>query len=189
MDLNKKVSVRNRAKGSISYTIDALRVTRSWATTGAVINIPINELIELTTIPGGQKLLDKYLVIEDKEALSAVYDYELAPEYNYGETEIDYLLHNGTNEQLLDALDYAPQGVLDLIRTMSIKKMPDTTVKVSAINNKFQINLSNLALNAAETEEDDKEEENTAARRSTPVELEKPIKPAGSKYNVVKTTK
>lgn len=186
MDLNKKVSVRNRAKGSISYTIDSLRVTRVWTGTGTVINIPINELIELTTIPGGQKLLDKYLVIEDAEALTAIYDYDLAPEYAYGEAEIDYLLHAGTNEQLLDALDYAPQGVLDLIRGMAIKQIPDTTAKVNAINEKFQINLTTLIANAADDTET-KEEENVAARRSEPIVIEK--KAAPSKYKVVETKK
>lgn len=183
MDLTRKVAVRSRARGVVNYKIDSLRVKRIWQKSGDIINIPIDELIELTTIRGGQRLLDKYLVIEDKEALKLIYDYELAPEYSYGEAEIDFLLHAGTNEQLFDALDYAPQGALDLIRIMAIKNKPDTILKLEAINNKFGINLNTIIKNS-EADTDSQEVEETPIRRSAPVELSTDSK-STSKYKVI----
>ena len=187
MDLTTKVEVKNRGLGSTAYKIDSLRVSRYWSKEGDIINIPINELIELTTIPGGKALMDNFLLIEDKDALETIYGTkEMIPEYNYSQEEIDYLLYKGTNEQLLDALDYAPLGVLDLIKSTAIKNIPDTTAKVEAINNKFGITLSTIAKNY-QVEDGVAEEEITSERRSAPVSIkteEKPKPKVESKYKV-----
>lgn len=184
-DLTRKVPVRSRARGKVVYIIDALRVRRVWEKPGDVINISIDELVELRTVKGGQTLLDKYLVVEDDEAITMLYDYELPPEYKYGEAEIDYLLHAGTNEQLFDALDYAPEGVLQMIRAMAIKNKPDTTAKVEAINKKFNIDLLTVIKNAEDNGDSDNNSETTQARRSAPVELSPEQKKSTSKYKVV----
>ena len=184
-DLTRKVRVRNRASGTVAYVIPALRITRIWDKTGDIINISIDELIELKTISGGQALLDEYLAVEDDEAVKLLYDYELPPEYNYGEAEIDYLLHAGTNEQLFDALDYAPIGVLEMIKSMAIKERPDTTAKVEAINKKFGIDLL-LIIKNAEVDIDNIDYTDTITpRRSAPVELSSEQKKSTSKYKVV----
>lgn len=182
MDLTRKIPVQSRAKSQVVYKIDSLRVERLWSKTGDIINIPIDELIELATVSGGKKMLEDYLLIEDKEALSVIFDHELAPEYSYKEAELDFILHKGTNEQLLDALDYAPQGALDLIKIMAIQNKPDTTIKIEAINKKFGINLNTIIKNA-EIEEAFVEEE-IPTRRTAPVEIS--AKPSSTpKYKVV----
>lgn len=177
-DLTRKVAVKSRSRGKVVYKIDALRISRTWNRPGDIINIPIDELIELKTVRGGKVLLDKYLIIEDEEAKALLYDYELPPEYDYGEVEVDYLLHKGTNEQLMDALDYAPEGVLFMIKSMAIKNKPDTTAKVEAINKKFNIDLMSIIKNAEIDES--VEEEVITPRRSEPVKIVTP-----SKYKVV----
>lgn len=179
MNLNTKVKVRNRNRGSVSYKIDTLRVTRRWAHNGELM-IPINELIELRTIPGGETLLREYLIIMDDEAVKIVFDEEeMAPEYHYTEKEVDFLLYEGKLEQLLDALDYAPQGVLNLIKKKAIEKKPDTTAKVDALNEKFKFNLNTVIANAGADDSQDVEIDKTQ-RRSAPLE----VKPAASKYKV-----
>ena len=96
-----------------------MRVSRSWEHDAKdPIYIPVAELIELTTIPGGRKLLEEYLIIQDEEARLEVLGMETSPEYLYTEKEVNYLLHKASNEQLLDCLDYAPKGVLDLIKNV-----------------------------------------------------------------------
>ena len=43
------------------------------------------------------------------------------PEYFYTEKEVKELLTNGSLEQLEDTLNFAPEGVIELIKTMPVK--------------------------------------------------------------------
>ena len=91
-DLTRKVAVVSRSKGSVSYSIPTLRVARTWLKAGDSLDIPIDELLELRVMAGGAKLMDKYLMIADKEAYSIVYNEdEMIPEYEYGIDEVKYL--------------------------------------------------------------------------------------------------
>ena len=169
-DLTRKVAVVSRSKGSVSYSIPTLRVARTWLKAGDSLDIPIDELLELRVIAGGAKLMDKYLIITDEEAYSIVYnEEEMIPEYQYGIDEVKYLLYEGTVEQLMDAIDYAPQGVLDLIKQLAVKKMPDKTDKIDVINKKFNINLLTIVQNASPEEEI---EDKPVTRRSEPVVIQ-----------------
>lgn len=143
MDLERKVPVINRTVGAIGYHIDSIRQDRYWPEPGFKIMLPISECVELRSEAGGRELLEEYLMIDDTEAAKYVLQVdELDPEYSYGLEEIDFLLHKGSNDQLADALDFAPIGVLSLIRQMSINNLPNTTQKVDMINNKFGIDLN-----------------------------------------------
>lgn len=173
--LDRKIKVYNRTGGSLAYNIEALRTIRHWPKPGDYLNIGIDELIELKTVPGGMYILEHCVKIDDDEALKAIFDdRDVEPEYKYGVEEVDYLLYEGTLEQLLDALDYAPEGVLDLIKTRSKNKLPNTTAKVSAINEKFGFDLNKVVELAKSVAQDDEEkEEVVSARRATPVQTEK----------------
>ena len=173
MDMSRKVTVKNRTKGMVGYKIDTLRVYRHWDKTGDVLFITIDELIELSTLPGGLKLLEKYLLIEDEEAIMAVFGREMEPEYKYTEKEIEFLLYKAEDDQLFDCLDYAPEGVLRIIRSKSIDRIPNTTAKVEAINKRLNINLSVIRTNAESPENDDAVVEVDQKRRSAPVVIEK----------------
>lgn len=191
MDLNRKVVVRNRTSGSVGYTIPSLRVRRDFSPPGKAGDfnyVPVNELIELTTVPGGMYTLLNLLIIEDEEARQEVLGIEIAPEYNYSEKEIDFILHQGTKEQLLDCLDFAPIGVLELIREMAIRELPNDISKIEAINNKFKIDVFKLhqKLTDIETDSGNTTTEETG-RRSQPVEIAKADTDKKlPKYNVVR---
>lgn len=188
----KRVKVFNRASGSLAYKIDTLRVTRHWRKPGDYLNISIAELLELKTVRGGQSLLENYVIIEDKEALSVLFpDQELEPEYNYGLKEIEALLYEADTEQLLDALDFAPKGVLDLIKAKSAEKLPNTTAKIEAINKKFKIDLNKINELYQEKEILEEKPEPTRRRRTAPIiETEEPKQESSlPKYKVVKEDK
>lgn len=187
MNLKRKVKVTNRTSGMLGYTIDVLRVSRFWNKPGDYLNIAIDELLELKTVPGGMNILTNWVVIEDEEALKIVFDdQEVQPEYKYGLEEVDFLLYEATLEQLLDALDYAPEGVLNLILSNSKKKLPNTTAKISAINDKFNTNINQaFELNQGGLEDSEEAKEDVRPRRTAPIDLNE--KEADiPKYNVVK---
>lgn len=182
----RKVPVKNRTEGRVGYEIPSLRVSRSWRKVGDVLYIPIDELIELrSAVPGGRKLLEDYLLVEDEEAIAEIFDHEVAPEYFYSEKEIEFLLYEAEDEPFLDCLDYAPLGVLNLIQSFAIKKKPNTTAKVDAINKKMKINLNLLIENSAEAPDEVVAAE-APQRRAAPVVVTKNEKnKSNSKYKII----
>ena len=171
MDGNKTVSVRNRTEGSVAYKLDSLRVARSWPKTGSVLQISIDELKELMVHPGGEYILRNLVIIEDEAARIEILGAEVQPEYNYTEDEIKYILYEAEDNVLLDCLDYAPVGVLELIKEFSLEKMPNTTAKIKAINQKLNINLNKIVEMMHDDDEDVIKQTGTNDRRTAPVVL------------------
>ena len=64
--LNKTVNVKNRGTGEVGYTLPDTGVRRTWMPGEVKKSISVAELEQATYIPGGQKLMQKYLVINDK---------------------------------------------------------------------------------------------------------------------------
>ena len=188
--LNKTVNVKNRGTGEVGYTLPDTGVRRTWMPGEVKKSISVAELEQATYIPGGQKLMQKYLVINDKD----VCDYlgiETEPEYFYGEDEIKILLKSGTLDQLLDCLDFAPTGVLDLVKKIAVETKLNDVQKRQAIKDKIGFDItaaiSNVEYaNTQETEgsatktrrakpvvENENKDEVTGGRRSNPVEAPK----------------
>lgn len=183
---NRRIKVVNRSKGSLAYYIDTLRITRHWTSPGDYLNISISELLELKTAPGGMAILEDCLLIEDQEALKVLFpDIELEPEYNYGIEEVETLLYEADIEQLLDALDFAPKGVLDLIRLKSTEELPNTTAKIEAINERFKIDLNKMHEIHQEKGVTQEKEEPKRRRRTKPVTEKAEENTSLPKYNIV----
>ena len=189
IDKNKRIQVINRGGGALGYHIPTLGVYRRWAKPGDHLNISIHELLELKTVPGGLTILKNHLLIEDEQALKILFlDETIEPEYKYGLKEVDFLLYEGKLEHLLDALDFAPTGVLDLIRDKSVNKIPNTTAKVDAINKKFSIDVNKMHELHLNKDTAVEEPEPTRRRRTAPIIDTEELKKETSlpKYNVVK---
>ena len=93
---------------------------------GETKQISIDEFKEFSQIDGGEYMLRNYLIVDDISAFDFL-NIDPEPEYYYTEKEIKVLLEQGTLDQLEDALNFAPQGVIDLIKDISIKiELPDT---------------------------------------------------------------
>lgn len=171
MDGNRRVSVRSRTEGSVAYKLDSLRVARSWPKSGSVLQISIDELKELMVYPGGEYILRNLVIIEDEAARIEILGAEVQPEYNYTEDEIKYLLYEAEDNALLDCLDYAPVGVLELIKEFSLEKMPNTTAKIKAINQKLNINLNKIIEMMRDDDDDAAKQPTANGRRTAPVVL------------------
>ena len=186
---NKLIEVRNRDAGSVGYTIQDRGIWRSFAP-GETKKIPLDELQALQYVPGGEFTLKNLLMVNNTDALSSL-NIQTEPEYFYTEKEVKELLTTGTLDQLKDCLDFAPEGVIDLIKKIAVEiQLPDT-LKREAIAKKtgFSINnaiMVNQVMNM-ESEEKEEEEQKTS-RRTTPISTveEKPARRTNlPKYNVV----
>lgn len=166
--LNKTVNVKNRGTGEVGYTLPDTGVRRTWMPGEVKKSISVAELEQATYIPGGQKLMQKYLVINDKE----VCDYlgiETEPEYFYGEDEIKILLKSGTLDQLLDCLDFAPTGVLDLVKKIAVETKLNDVQKRQAIKDKIGFDITAAISNVEYANTQETEGSATKTRRAKPV--------------------
>lgn len=184
---SKLIDVRNRDAGSVGYSIPDRGVWRSFAP-GETKKIQLEELQALQYVPGGEFTLKHLLMVNDKDALS-VLNMETEPEYFYTEKEVKELLTTGTLDQLKDCLDFAPEGVIDLIKKIAVDiKLPDT-LKREAIEKKTGFSINNaIMVNQVMDAENEVKEEPKAARRTAPIATEEEKTARRTtlpKYNVV----
>lgn len=123
-DKDKKVLVQNRTFGNVIYEIPELNVLRTFAT-GETKEISLKELEALSFIPGGQVLLDEYLLIKDTAAADELVG-DREPEYNMTEEDIRALVLEGGMDEFEDFLNFAPQGSKELLKSIAVEaECPD----------------------------------------------------------------
>ena len=167
------VEVTNRNSGFVGYTIKDQGIWRNFAP-GETKKISLSELEALQFTPGGAYTLKNSLMIKDMDALSAL-NIVTEPEYFYTDKEIKELLTTGTLDQLKDCLDFAPEGVIDIIKKMAVEmELPDTQ-KRKAIYEKTGFSIDNAIMvnKVMEDTSDEKEDEKEVkVRRSAPVTVQ-----------------
>ena len=191
MDRTTKINVRNRSNSVVVYNVDDLRVRREFMP-GAVKQVPLEEIYALSQQPGGAEIIANYLFIESPAAVKEM-SMKVEPEYYLDDKGVIALLKDGSVDELLDCLDFAPAGVLDLVQKYAIDLPLTDTRKIKAIKDKtgFDVALAlkhkaELEAEAAEAGEQTEsgmaverrvkktEQQETTGRRTTP------------KYNIVK---
>ena len=164
-------NVKNRSSSVVVYRIPETNIRREFAP-GEVKRIPFGELEKLTYQDGGRELLENFLQILEEEVTSDL-NVNREPEYNMSEQQIVDLLKNGSLDAFLDALDFAPIGVIDLIKSFSVS-LPLTDIdKRKALKSKTGFDVDN-ALRHIE------EEKSEASPSNTPTVAERRTQPAGA---------
>lgn len=186
MENKKIVEVRNRDSGYVGYSIRDLGIWRNFAP-GEVKRIPLEELESLQYAPGGEYTLKHLLMINDKDALS-VLNITTEPEYFYTEAEVKELLTKGTLDQLKDCLDFAPEGVIELIKKIAVEiELPDT-LKRTAITKRTGFNIDNAIMVNKVMDIPTEEVTEEKVRRTAPISTSEETKTRRTnlpKYNVV----
>ena len=185
MNKNTRVKVRNRSTGSIGYTIPDLGINRTF-NHKEVKEVSFEELLKLTYIPGGEYILKHYLVVENAEARDELLG-GVELEYSYTEEDVKRLLANGSLDELLDCLDFAPVGVIDLVQKIAVETELNDLKKRKAIFEKTGFNVDNAIRINEETKETDAEAAPQARRVSTVAATSaEPVAPAqpARRYNV-----
>lgn len=184
------ISVRNRARGEGGYTLDGGNFHRNFSY-GETKKIPFGELRQLSYDPGGQYILDNYLVVEDEEALELL-NMKVEPEYFYTKDSIRDILFNGEIPAFEDFLDFAPKGAIDIAVDIAVKEQIPDVRKRDLLSKKSGIDINSAIMINKVMDEEVVEEEAPKQRR---VAIEEPKqdtpkrKAAAPKYNVVSTSK
>ena len=184
------IKVKNRDSGTVGYTIPELGNLHRSFSKGETKEITMDELRKLSYISGGKLLLQDYLIVQNQDALRELLSDDVEPEYYYGEEEIKKLLLTGSNDQLLDCLEFAPEGVIGLVKDLAVSLKINDISKRNIILEKTGFNVTNAITINEETIEGEGEEAKSS-RRSAPVTVEKSDETpkrrvaAPQQYNVV----
>ncbi len=167
--MGKKINVKNRSAGSVVYRVPDLKVRRDF-NPGEVKTVDIDELRQLSYTRGGAILLSEYLQILDKPSRDEVAG-PVEPEYNYSEEDVKKLILTGSLDSFLDALDFAPAGVLDMIKDFSVSLPMADMNKMQAMQEKLGFNVR-LAIENNKTDEPVEEAPKRKRRVAVPAEGE-----------------
>ena len=186
VDMKKIMSVTNRSAGMVIYKIPEHNIRREF-NVNETKQIPYEELVWLSYQPGGRVLMQNMLLIRDQQAVSGL-NIHAEPEYFMSEADVINMLQNGTLDELLDALDFAPKGVIQIIKDQAVALPVHDTRKREAILKATGFDV-NAAIENAKPDEDEEKVEAPAATRRVRKNTEAPAaserRTDGQKYIIV----
>ena len=167
MDKSTQFAVKNRSDGLVIYSIPEDNIRREFHP-GESKQVPYIELEKLSFQPGGRELMERYLQIVNTEVTSSL-NLTTEPEYYLSEAEIRDLLLHGSQDAFLDCLDFAPVGVINLIKKMAVALPCNDLAKRKAIKEKTGFNVDEAIRHVEEEKEDtNPAEAATTTRRVQP---------------------
>lgn len=197
----RTVKIKNRSASQIIYTIPELGIRREFSP-GETKIIAFDELEKLNWQAGGRELMMSFLQVTENKAIEDL-NIPTEVEYHMSEEQIIDLLLNGDLDAYLDCLEFAPVGVIDLIKLYAVELPLTDTRKIEALKEKtgfdaavaYKNKMADLAPEETAPvaqEEEKKPAAQTNGRRRTNVSYEKKEEtvaeePAAKlpKYNVV----
>lgn len=181
MNKNAKCKVINRSAGRVYYNIPELNIRKSFAPQEEKI-VTIGELEALSYQPGGKELMLNFLQVTDINAVETLTGQKTEPEYLLTTAGVRNLLENGSIDQLLDAFDFGPEGVKDLIKTVAFDIKLSDLNKAKIIKEKTGFDIITAIQNETAVEEEQKQilqekssikkSEAPSIRRATPITQE-----------------
>lgn len=188
--------VRNRSSSRVCYLIPEDGIRREFAP-GEIKKICFDELEKLSFQPGGREMMSQFLQIKSQQATNEL-NIHTEPEYNMDEKQIIDLIKTGSVDSFLDCLDFAPRGVIDLVKKYAVEVPLENTQKIEALKEKTGFDV----IRARENMKVEEKEDETGGKitpvssgRRVPIATETETTPeaparrtATPKYNVVSTT-
>ena len=176
-----KVKVLNRSKSTVIYSIPEDNITRIFAN-GESKMIDSAEIEKLTFQPGGTRLLKNFLLVEDNQVVADnIGKQEI--EYWMTEEEVKNMMLNESYHRFIDDLDFAPEGVIDIIKTLAVQQPLTDNAKLSALQSKTGFNAFKAIENNKAAMEDEEPQETNVKQRRVAVD-DQPVRRVKT-YNVV----
>lgn len=186
--LDTTVDVTNRSNGTVLYSIPERHIMREF-NRQETKKIPIEEMVELSSQPGGRELIYNYFYIQDEQILHDILSFDEEIEYWLTESQIPDWLMKCPEAELEDALNYAPEGVIDLIKKNAVEIPIMDMSKRNIIKKLTGLDVTLAIQHNEEAKEDQPEIIKDTGRRSTTTTIQKPSsleKTGKSKYKDVK---
>lgn len=154
MNSEKMYVVKNRSASMVVYKIPEDGIRREFAP-GESKNIKYSELEKLSYQSGGRALMSNFLQITDENVTNNL-NIRTEAEYYMSEEQIVELIKNGSLDAFLDCLDYAPVGVIDLVKKYAVSIPMNDIKKRAALKDKTGFDVD-VAIKNAEAEKEEEE--------------------------------
>ena len=156
MNKDKIYNVKNRSASSVVVRIPDLGIRKEFAP-GETMRMSFDELEKLSYQAGGRELMANFLQVMEDEVNDEL-GVPREAEYYMSESQIAELLRSGSIDQFKDCLDFAPIGVIDLVKQIAVQMPLTDTVKIKALRDKTGFDVekaiaNNEAANAPEQTE------------------------------------
>ena len=146
------IPVSNMGRKRVAYIIEEIGVTRDFrqfqeGQRPDTKNIPFGELYALSNMPGGMQLIWDNLKIDSNDARQAL-GLPLAedtPEVEYDRETVANIVQNGTEDEILDMLEFGPYYIAEWIKEEAINV--DSSKRRHFIGQVLQINIDALEEN------------------------------------------
>lgn len=172
------VKVTNRDNWTVCYSVPEIGANRRFTAHESKM-IPVEELRRLVWTDGGHAIINNYLVIEDEELAKEILN-GVEPEYFYTESDVIKLLTLGSDDELRDALDFAPEGVISLIKDTAVNIKLNDVRKRDIIFEATGFSITNAIRIAEESEIVETVAKTRRVSAETEVEAEAPVEEAPS---------
>ena len=186
MESSKILRVKNRSASLAVYSIPEINIRREFAP-GETKNITYGELEKLSYQPGGRTIMQNFLQIIDPEATGDL-GINREPEYDLNEQQIVDLMTKGSLDAFLDCLDFAPVGVIDLIKKFSVSLPLNDIDKRDALKKKTGFDVTVALANMQKEKEDMDVPTVESKERRVKTESAPEGRRTIPKYNVVQPT-
>ena len=194
MDNKKEYYVINRSDTSLTVLMNHPYTNKVFEGYGKGCNFTLEELKVVNNTRGGRIALKNYLqILDEREEVEKVLDalnIEVEEEYFYNAKIVKYLLHEGSLDQLEDTLNFAPKGVVDLIKTLAVKLRLSDMNKITLISDKTGYDVLQMIQIDKEQEElrSEAPKEVKGKRKANPINLEE-VEEKGQKATKRKSTR
>lgn len=167
---NNMYNVKNRSTSMVVYRIPEDGIRREFAP-GETKRINFRELEKLSYQAGGRALMANFLQITDENVTNNL-NIRTENEYYMSEEQIIELLREGSLDAFLDCLDYAPVGVIDLVKKYSVSLPLNDVEKRQALLKKTGFDVAKALEHIREEKTEDiadqaSESKESSGRRTT----------------------
>lgn len=185
---NTMYKVKNRSSGKVAYSVayNGNKIHQVY-NPGEVKIIPYEELRQLSYQHGGPELIYNYLQVGKQEILENL-NIAPEPEYYMSEKEIQEMLESGSIDAFLDCLDFAPLGVIDLIKKYAVELPLNDYNKRRIIKEKLGFDVDAAIKNNEASKEEVKKTEAPTRRvveKKEETAQNAPTRRTTPKYNIV----
>lgn len=179
---NKFYLVNNRSAGVVVYKVMDENIRRYFQP-GETKKIAAVELEKLMFQNGGRELLTEYLQIVDEQGTKEL-NIHTEPEYWLTDKGVIELLTTASLDQFLDALDFAPEGVKDLIKKYSVELPLNDNAKRDALKKATGFDVTKAIEHSIEPKQQETVQPNRRVKSETTVT---PGRRTSTNYKVVET--
>lgn len=157
-----RVKVVNISNSTVGYVIPELQNLTRRFSKGEGKDLLVSEIRALSYVPGGMKLLKDYLSIRNEDLLAEL-GIPFEPEYNWTKADVENMLVNDTLPRLQDALEFAPAGIVDMIKDLAVSLPLNDMSKRQAILEATGFNVTSAIRIVEESKEVDTPAEKPAS--------------------------